>query len=59
MRRPKVCVLLPVHWSAGMGGAEYQARLLVEHWVTRYDADLVSSRKNESGSTSISRAPPS
>jgi glycosyltransferase involved in cell wall biosynthesis len=34
-------VLLPVHWSAGMGGAEYQARLLVEHWGTRYDADLV------------------
>lgn len=24
-----------------MGGAEYQARLLVEHWVARYDVDVV------------------
>lgn len=37
----KVCVLLPVHWSGGIGGAEYQARLLVEHWSAHYDVDIV------------------
>lgn len=39
--RRKVCVLLPAHWTAGMGGSEYQAKLLVEHLLEHYDVEVV------------------
>ena len=39
--RPKVCMLLPAHWTAGMGGSEYQAKLLAEHLLEHYDAEIV------------------
>ena len=29
----RVCIVTPFHWAAGMGGAEYQAKLLTEHLV--------------------------
>lgn len=29
-RKPRLCLLLPSHWAGSMGGAEFQARLLVE-----------------------------
>jgi len=30
-RRTRVCMVVPTHWSAMMGGAQYQARLLIEY----------------------------
>jgi glycosyltransferase involved in cell wall biosynthesis len=39
MRR-RICVVLPAHWSATRGGAEYQAKLLVEHLVANYDVEV-------------------
>jgi glycosyltransferase involved in cell wall biosynthesis len=41
MTRRRVCLLLPAHWSGGMGGAEYQAKLLIEHWLAGYDVEIV------------------
>ncbi|HEX6994497.1 MAG TPA: glycosyltransferase family 4 protein [Gammaproteobacteria bacterium] len=38
--KPRVCVLLPVHWSAIMGGSQYQAKLLIERLLERYDVDV-------------------
>lgn len=36
---PKVCFLLPSHWSVAMGGAEFQARELLQimHLAGKYD----------------------
>jgi glycosyltransferase involved in cell wall biosynthesis len=31
--RLRICVLIPTHWEAVMGGAQYQAKLLVEHML--------------------------
>src|SRR5690606_23198550 len=39
-RRLRLCVLLPVHWSAIMGGSQYQAKLLIERLLERYDVDI-------------------
>lgn len=36
----RVCMLLPAHCSALMGGAEYQAKLLAEHLVKNYDVEI-------------------
>ncbi len=36
----RLCIVVPVHWSARMGGAQYQAQRLVEHLVGRYDVDI-------------------
>jgi glycosyltransferase involved in cell wall biosynthesis len=30
----KICILLPTHWAARIGGAQYQAKLLVDHLVS-------------------------
>ena len=45
----RICVLSPFHWSAGLGGAEYQIKLLIDHlvqeggwdvhYLTRYVSD--------------------
>jgi glycosyltransferase involved in cell wall biosynthesis len=34
---PKLCVLLPDHWTAKKGGSEYQARILVDRLVRDFD----------------------
>ncbi len=39
-RVPRVCVVLPTHWAAVMGGSQYQAKLLIEHLLERYEAEL-------------------
>jgi glycosyltransferase involved in cell wall biosynthesis len=39
MRR-KICFVLPTHWAAVMGGSQYQAKVLIEHLLGRYDADI-------------------
>jgi len=31
--KPRLCLLLPSHWSTRMGGAEYQARLILERLI--------------------------
>lgn len=33
-------MLLPVHWEAIMGGAQYQAKLLIERLLDRYDVEV-------------------
>jgi glycosyltransferase involved in cell wall biosynthesis len=39
-RRRRVCVLLPSHWEKLIGGAEYQAKLLVDHLVESGSYDV-------------------
>ena len=40
-RRPlKLCVLVPDHWAAIKGGSEYQAGVLVDRLVQRYDVRI-------------------
>ena len=36
----KLCVLLPDHWAAIKGGSEYQAGVLVDRLVQRYDVRI-------------------
>lgn len=38
--RRRVCVLIPSHWSAKVGGAEMQVSMLVERLASRPDVDL-------------------
>lgn len=38
--RRRVCVLIPSHWSAKIGGAEMQVRMLVERLAQRPDVEL-------------------
>jgi glycosyltransferase involved in cell wall biosynthesis len=48
VRRKRVCVLVPAHWEAVMGGAQYQAKLIVDHLVAsgRYDVFYVAKQTN-------------
>jgi glycosyltransferase involved in cell wall biosynthesis len=39
--RPKLCILVPAHWEAQMGGSQYQAKLLVDYLLRHYDVDIV------------------
>lgn len=39
MRR-KLCILVPAHWAAQMGGSQYQAKLLVDYLLEHYDVDI-------------------
>jgi glycosyltransferase involved in cell wall biosynthesis len=36
----RICIIVPAHWEAIMGGSQYQAKLLVQHLIARYDVDL-------------------
>jgi glycosyltransferase involved in cell wall biosynthesis len=48
VRRKRVCVLVPAHWEAVMGGAQYQAKLIVDHLVEagNYDVFYVAKQTN-------------
>ncbi len=36
MKRIKLCIVMPTHWSSAMGGAEYQVKCLIQR-LMRYD----------------------
>ena len=38
--RKKLCILLPTHWAARMGGSQYQAKLLIARLLERYDVEI-------------------
>jgi glycosyltransferase involved in cell wall biosynthesis len=38
--RPKLCILVPAHWEALMGGSQYQAKVLVDYLLAHYDVDI-------------------
>jgi len=39
--RVKLCIIVPAHWEAQMGGSQYQAKVLVDHLLAHYDVDIV------------------
>jgi glycosyltransferase involved in cell wall biosynthesis len=45
----KICILLPTHWAARMGGAQYQAMILVEYLVStgKFDVYYLARRTND------------
>lgn len=47
-RRLKVCVLIPTHWEAQMGGSQYQAKILIERLIEAgsFDVHYVARRVN-------------
>ena len=40
MTRAKLCILVPAHWEALMGGSQYQAKVLVDYLLEHYDVDI-------------------
>jgi glycosyltransferase involved in cell wall biosynthesis len=48
-QKRKVCVLLPEHYSSNMGGAEYQAKLLVEALINsgKYEITYLCNRSKK------------
>jgi glycosyltransferase involved in cell wall biosynthesis len=38
--RVKLCILVPAHWEALMGGSQYQAKVLVDYLLAHYDVDI-------------------
>ncbi len=38
--RVKLCILVPAHWEAHMGGSQYQAKVLIDYLLARYDVDI-------------------
>ena len=40
MRRVKLCIVVPAHWEAQMGGSQYQAKVLIDHLLAHYDVDI-------------------
>jgi glycosyltransferase involved in cell wall biosynthesis len=48
LHRKRVCVLVPAHWEAVMGGAQYQAKLIVDHLVAagEYEVFYVAKQTN-------------
>jgi glycosyltransferase involved in cell wall biosynthesis len=39
--RVKLCILVPAHWEARMGGSQYQAKVLIDYLLAHYDVDIV------------------
>lgn len=39
-RKTRLCVVVPTHWEAQMGGSQYQARLLIERLLQRGDYEV-------------------
>ena len=37
----RLCVLVPSHWEALMGGSEYQAKVLIEFLLANHDVEVV------------------
>lgn len=52
MKKIKVCFVLPSHWQTAQGGAEYQARLLIERMLAtgKFDIHYLARNANESHS---------
>lgn len=49
-RRRRVCFVLPAHWESYLGGAQYQAKFIVEALANRGDCDVTYiAPKAESG----------
>ncbi|MBV1906960.1 MAG: hypothetical protein KUG75_12860, partial [Pseudomonadales bacterium] len=46
LQKHKICILVPTHWEHTMGGAQYQAKLLVEHLLKlgRFEVHYLASR---------------
>jgi glycosyltransferase involved in cell wall biosynthesis len=46
----KLCIIVPAHWEAIMGGSQYQAKVLTEHLLAHYDVQVVylTTRSNPS-----------
>lgn len=44
----KLCIIVPAHWEALMGGSQYQAKLLIEHLLSlkKYDIYYLARRVN-------------
>jgi glycosyltransferase involved in cell wall biosynthesis len=38
--RQKLCILVPAHWEAAMGGSQYQAKVLIDYLLQHYDVDI-------------------
>jgi glycosyltransferase involved in cell wall biosynthesis len=38
--RTKLCIVVPAHWEARMGGSQYQAKVLIEYLLKHYDVDI-------------------
>jgi glycosyltransferase involved in cell wall biosynthesis len=38
--RSKLCIVVPTHWEARMGGSQYQAKVLIEYLLKHYDVDI-------------------
>jgi glycosyltransferase involved in cell wall biosynthesis len=38
--RAKLCILVPAHWEALMGGSQYQAKVLVDYLLEHYEVDI-------------------
>jgi glycosyltransferase involved in cell wall biosynthesis len=38
--RAKICILVPAHWEAVMGGSQYQAKVLVDYLLAHYDVEI-------------------
>ncbi len=49
MKKIKVCVILASHWAAKMGGAQYQAKILVDQLISRdkFEVYYLARRVNE------------
>ena len=39
-KKTRLCILLPTHWAAAMGGAEYQVKLILEYLADRDDFEI-------------------
>ncbi|HEX7236563.1 MAG TPA: glycosyltransferase family 4 protein [Gammaproteobacteria bacterium] len=39
--RAKLCIIVPAHWEALMGGSQYQAKVLVDYLLAHYDVEIV------------------
>jgi glycosyltransferase involved in cell wall biosynthesis len=37
----RLCIVVPSHWEAYMGGSQYQAKVLIDYFLEHYDAEIV------------------
>lgn len=49
-KKIRVCIVVPAHWEAVMGGSQYQARMLLEHLIKNEIYDVYYLARRVSGS---------
>ncbi len=45
-KKPRICIVIPTHWNAVMGGSQYQAKCLVDELISVNKYEIIYLARN-------------